>query len=329
MKLCLSIRVLLVSAAIVLLIHSSAIAQRPAAYVDPEKADEDFAFQGEYLGELPVSGGTIEKAGVQIIALGDGTFSAVYYQGGLPGAGWNGENRHSIEGRRDGDAVVFRSEHVEATAKNSQLMVGHGGEEFVLKMTKRESPTLGKKPPDDAIVLFDGTSPDQFKNGKMTDEGLLIQGVASKELFQDCRVHLEFRLPYMPKSRGQARGNSGCYLQGRYEVQMLDSFGLEGKDNECGGIYELYDPNVNMCLPPLSWQTYDIDFTAARYNEAGEKSSHARITVRHNGVVIHENAELPRTTRAAPAGEGPEPGPLYLQDHGNPVRFRNIWVVRK
>ncbi len=142
-------------------------------------------------------------------------------------------------------------------------------------------------------------------------------------------MHLEFKLPYMPAARGQARGNSGCYLQGRYEVQILDSFGLEGKNNECGGIYEIKDPDVNMCLPPLAWQTYDIDYTAARYDASGGKTANARITVSHNGVVIHDNVELPRATRAAPVKEGPEPGPIYLQDHGNPVRFRNIWVVEK
>jgi hypothetical protein len=119
-------------------------------------------------------------------------------------------------------------------------------------------------------------------------------------------------------------------VQGRYEVQMLDSFGLEGEQNECGGIYSVGKPAVNMALPPLTWQTYDIDYTAAVY-ENGKVKTNPRVTVIHNGVTIHDNIELPgeRNTTAAPLKAGPEPGPVYLQNHGNPVRYRNIWVVEK
>jgi hypothetical protein len=187
---------------------------------------------------------------------------------------------------------------------------------------------LGDKPPTGAIVLFDGSNTDEFVDGKMTDDGLLIAGATSKRTFQDCQLHVEFQLPFMPEARGQARANSGCYLQGRYEVQMLDSFGLEGLDNECGGIYRIKSPSVNMCYPPLTWQTYDIDFTAAKY-EGDKKVKNASITVRHNGIEIHKDVELPNATTAAPVPEGPEPGPIYLQDHGNPVRYRNIWIVEK
>ena len=86
---------------------------------------------------------------------------------------------------------------------------------------------------------------------------------------------------------------------------------------------------MNLCFPPLSWQTYDIDFTAAKYDAAGQKTADAKITVRHNGVVIHKEVPLPKTTTAAPVKDGPEPGPIYLQDHGNPIRFRNIWFVEQ
>jgi hypothetical protein len=159
--------------------------------------------------------------------------------------------------------------------------------------------------------------------------GLLLPGAVSKQKFKDAKYHVEFRLPFMPEARGQARGNSGFYVSGCYEIQMLDSFGLEGKDNECGGIYQASAPKVNMCLPPLSWQTYDVDYTAPNFDASGKKTKNARITVRHNGVVIHENLELPHATPGGVNGETPEGGPVFLQNHGNPVRYRNIWVVEK
>ena len=133
----------------------------------------------------------------------------------------------------------------------------------------------------------------------------------------------------MPAARGQGRGNSGVYLQGRYEVQMLDSFGLDGDEQRVRRpLRASRPPSVNMCFPPLAWQTYDIDYTAAKF-EDGKKTKNATITVKHNGVTIHQDVELPQTTTAAPVAEGPEPGPIYLQDHGNPVRYRNIWLVEK
>ena len=177
-------------------------------------------------------------------------------------------------------------------------------------------------------MLFDGKTADNFAGGQMTKRGLLLQGATSKQKFGSFECHLEFRLPFMPKARGQGRGNSGCYCQGRYEIQMLDSFGLEGKDNECGGIYSVGQPDVNMCFPPLSWQTYDIDLTAAVF-DGDKKVKNARITIRHNGVVIHKDLELPGATPGNRIPESAAPGPIFLQEHGNPVRYRNIWVVSK
>ena len=143
--------------------------------------------------------------------------------------------------------------------------------------------------------------------------------------FGDHKMHLEFCTPFMPKEKGQARGNSGVYVQSRYEVQVLDSFGLEGKDNECGGIYSINKPKLNMCYPPKTWQTYDIEFKTAKYN-GDKKVENARITVKHNGVTIHDDQELAHDTPGRHK-EGPGPDALFLQDHGNPVLFRNIWVV--
>ena len=130
----------------------------------------------------------------------------------------------------------------------------------------------------------------------------------------------------MPYARGQGRGNSGVYIQQRYEVQILDSFGLDGVANECGGVYRQQAPDVNMCLPPLSWQTYDIHFTAARWNSASHKIANARLTVYHNGEPIHLNRELPEKTGAGQK-ESPDPRPIHFQHHGNPVHFRNVWIV--
>jgi hypothetical protein len=291
-------------------------AQGPT-YTDPDNADADFAFQGEYTG-----GSGARKTGAQVIALGDGQFDVVVYPGGLPGEGWDGKTKETLQGSRDGDVVTIGDTQIkDGRWKRSQTLT--------LEKVQRRSPTLGAQPPTGAVVLFDGTSAERFQNGKMTEDHLLQQGCTSKQKFGSHKLHIEFQLPYKPQARGQARGNSGVYLQGRYEVQMLDSFGLEGKQNECGGIYSVSEPAVNMCFPPLSWQTYDIDFTAATYDGEGRLVSNPRVTVRHNGVVIHDDQELPgeRNTTAAPVPAGPEPGPVYLQDHGNPVRYRNIWVV--
>ncbi len=265
-------------------------------------ADPDFLLQGEYTGD--------QGAG-QVIALGTGEFRAVVYRGGLPGAGFRGDKaaKQSLEGDREDMQDVLKS----------------------LNKVERKSPTLGVKPPNSAVVLFDGTKASlqkHWKNGaRITADGLLQQGAASRETFTDFTLHLEFRTPFMPQARSQARGNSGVYYQGRYETQVLDSFGLEGEDNECGGLYTVRAPNVNMCLPPLAWQTYDADFTAARWDAQGKKTANARITVLLNGVIVHQNAEIPYATRAAPNEESAAPGPIYLQDHGNPVRYRNVWVL--
>lgn len=151
--------------------------------------------------------------------------------------------------------------------------------------------------------------------------------IVTKDKFKDFKLHIEFRSPFMPEARGQGRGNSGVYLQGRYEIQVLDSYGLQGLDNECGGIYQVGAPMVNMCLPPGQWQTYDITFQAPRFDTAGRKTEDATVTVVHNGVTIHDRLRLPHPTGGAMDGNISEPGGIYLQDHGNAVQFRNIWLV--
>ncbi|MDG2385368.1 MAG: DUF1080 domain-containing protein [Pirellulaceae bacterium] len=297
------------------------------AYNNAKEAGADYDVQGEYVGMLEDG----NRWAAQVIADGDGKFTAVGYMGGLPGDGWSrGDTSASLKGKRDGDEVIFEGAEFVLRIKDGQLGVESvEGDSFgSLKKVERKSDTLGKKPPANAKVLFDGSNVDHWTNGKIIEGKLLgATNVESKDKLGDHKLHLEFRTPFMPKSRGQGRGNSGVYLQGRYEVQVLDSFGLEGKDNECGGIYSISPPDVNMCLPPLAWQTYDIDFTAAKY-DGDKKIKNARATIKHNGVVIHDDLELPNGT----PGRHPEaPGPqvLFLQDHSNPVAYRNIWVVEE
>ncbi len=302
------------------------------AVTDPAGADADFAVQGEYAGEVTTADGR-RKFGVQVVALGGGKFRAVLYPGGLPGDGWAGDKSklQRTEGKADAGVAVFKFPGLSISVQAAAAAVtGPAGKPLgTLAKITRTSPTLGAPPPAGATVLFDGKSADAFTNGKTTDDHLLMQGVTSKKSFGSCTLHLEFMLPYEPANAGQNRGNSGCYLQGRYEVQILDSFGLEGLNNECGGVYEISAPKVNMCFPPLTWQTYDIEFTAPRFDAAGKKAKSPRLTVRHNGVVVQDDVEVPRTTRAAPNKEDSPTGPLYLQDHGHPVRFRNVWLVEK
>ena len=301
------------------------------AYADPAMTDEDFPFQGEYSGEVPVNGSPL-KLGVQVVALGDGQFDAVVYPGGLPGDGWQAPTKLKGRGKREGNTVAFEVSDPDgkthkAVIKDGAIVAADGAAK--LPKVERKSPTLGAAPPTGAVVVFDGKGVDKLEGGKVTPDGLLMQGVTSKESFGDAKWHIEFRLPYQPKDRGQGRGNSGAYIQGAYEIQMLDSFGLEGLNNECGGVYSVAAPAVNMCYPPLQWQTYDVDFTAPKY-DGDKKVAPARMTVRHNGVVIHDNVAINQITPGGTGGDDKRvKGPLHLQDHGNPVRYRNIWVQPK
>ena len=313
--------------AVLPLFLASALAED--TFLTVEDAGPDYALQGEYAGEIKVDGASVQL-GMQVIALGDHKFDAVSYPGGLPGAGWTGEAKFKAHGEtKDDETRIVDDEHGHAILHDGKAVLysKDGSELGTLKKVERRSPTLGAKAPEGAIVLFDGTSADHFNGGKLTMKDLLAADCETKEKFSDHKLHIEFRTPFKPAARGQARGNSGVYIQGRYECQVLDSFGLEGENNECGGIYSIAKPNVNACFPPLTWQTYDIDFTAARY-EDGKKIKNARVTIRQNGISIHDDLEL---THGTP-GKNPEadsPDVIYLQGHGNPVVYRSIWVVKK
>ena len=189
------------------------------------------------------------------------------------------------------------------------------------------------------VTLFDGTDLAHWthRDGSPVKWTIVEGGavevtgggdIVSKELFEDCQIHIEFMPPSLPPEvKGQDRGNSGIYVQGRYEVQVLDSWGVDSGLGDCGAIYNIKKPDNNACKPPAEWQTYDITFRAPRFDESGKKTENARISVIQNGVRIHRDVELPKATQGGVTEEeSPGPGPILLQDHGNPVRFRNIRV---
>jgi hypothetical protein len=198
---------------------------------------------------------------------------------------------------------------------------------------------LGAKPPEGAVVLFDGsdTSHWKMKDGadckwKVVDGALEVTAktgdIFTTEKFGDCTLHVEFRTPEpAPDDKGQHRGNSGIFLQNTYEIQVLESFGLEPTKGDCGSVYNIKAPDKNMAKKPLEWQSYDITYKAPRFDADGKKIAPARVTLVWNGEKVQDDVEIPHATRNANLPEPKEPAPLQLQDHGFAVQFRNIWVV--
>lgn len=289
---------------------------------------------GDWQGTLAPTSSPIVA---QVISLGDGKYQANL----LPAFDTRGEKLGVLEGTASGAQVRFTSADWEGEITGEKFAGRRKGDNasFEMRKVSRPSPTQGQAPPEGAVILFDGKDLSKWTalSGKpaawkLVDGTMEVvpkaESVKSTEQFGDATYHIEFQTPFMPGERGQKRGNSGVYLNGVYEIQVLDSYGLEGAENECGGLYKAAAPRVNMCAPPLQWQTFDIDLTAPRYDDSGKKVANARATVKHNGVVIHDNVELPGATPGGVAKEERnQPGPLMLQDHGDPVRFRNIWVV--
>jgi len=311
----------------------------------------DFKIQGEYKGDM---------GGAQVIALGKGKFQAVLYPGGLPGAGWDQKNRSLLAGSLEGEKAVFTAAEGkrkylagsadEFSATDPFPPQGHqactgtiadgkftgktaDGTAFSLSKVERASETMGAAAPAGAKVLFDGTNIDAFKGGRLDPATKLLNtdgnDIVTKDKFNNYTMHIEFMLPFKPEGRGQGRGNSGFYQVDHYEVQVLDSFGLEGKNNECGGVYTKAEPLINMCAPPLTWQTYDVEFTNSVADDKGTKIKNAFMTVKHNGVIIHDKLEINGKTGGARSEAEGTPGPIKLQGHGNPLQYRNIWIVEK
>ncbi len=206
-----------------------------------------------------------------------------------------------------------------------------------IQWTKPKVVTPGKNgnPPSDAVVLFDGTDLSQWEGAKnwKVEDGAMVSGrgnVRSKKAFGDCQLHIEWSAPVPAKGQGQGRGNSGVFLMDTYEVQVLDSYENETYyDGQAGAIYKQTPPQVNVTRPPGEWNVYDIVWTAPRFNEDGSLKSPAYITALHNGVLILNHFELKGDT---PFTQPPKYKkhadrlPIRLQDHGDPVRFKNIWV---
>ena len=315
----------------------------------------DFKIQGEYIGKT-LSG---KKIGAQIIALDKGRFQAILLPGGLPGAGWDGKNKSLLDGSLDGTIAKF----TEAKGKRKYLAKGanefsatryfppaghrpanliatskviegkyNDGDSFRLESIIRKSNSIGDTPPKKAIVLFDGSNKNEWIGGRVDTKTKLLntdgKDIKTKRKFSNYSMHVEFMLPYKPAGRGQKRGNSGFYQVDHYEVQILDSFGLEGLNNECGGVYTKKGSDVNACLSPLQWQTYDISFTNAVV-KSGKKVKNARMTVLLNGIIIHNNIEINGKTGGSRKEPEGTPGPIKLQGHNNPLQFRNIWIVEE
>ncbi|WDE97151.1 DUF1080 domain-containing protein [Lentisphaera profundi] len=338
-------------ALLITLFNLGLLAETQTVWTNPTEAQalKDYQIQGEYQGN---------GYGAQVIALGSGSFSTVVYKGGLPGDGWDEKNKIVLDGVLEADKVILKSStgarkyyspkaetftpvkqfppkgqiNCSGFIQKSLLSLKIKDQTLKLQKQQRTSPTLGAKAPANAIVLFDGSNIEAFTRGRIDEVTKSLHTDArdlySKEKFNNYSMHLEFMTPYMPSYRGAKRGNSGIYHVWDYELQILDSFGLDGVHSECGGIYKTAAPRINMAYPPLTWQTYDLDFTNSVFKD-GKKNKSAYITVKLNGVLVQDNTEIPAKTggsRKTPEGEA---GPFRLQGHGNKIQYRNIWLIKK
>lgn len=311
-----------------------------------EQMRADDLFMGEYEGTFHADRSQNTRATAKVIAEGPGYYRVVLQAEPLmPG---EPTAQFEIYGVQQGTSVNLfgraNSAHWHGRIADERLVADPGYYHMAidLKKTTRKSPAEGLQPPGNAVVLLPfapGKAPDasawQGGKWKPQDDGSLQcdpgkGSILTKQSFGDIKLHVEFWLPLMADSFGQGRANSGVIINNLYEVQVLDSFGLVPSAGDCGAIYDQARPRVNASLPPEQWQTYDIVFRAPRMKADGTVQEKARVTVELNGVKIQDNVAIEGATAGHEPGKPPAnaaTGPLQLQDHGNLVRYRNVWLV--
>ena len=306
--------------------------KKAQTWTDPAvalKENPDFSIQGEYHRKA-------SPIGAQMVALGNGKFDLYVLEGGLPGLGWDKEkSRIKLTGNHEEGVVTFAANKgISALLEEKVLAIQRDGKDLVkVSRVERTSPTIGGESTQGCDRSFRRHKCRTL--GKGSDERRSPASHRHHQQTEVQRLPTPPRIPHPPTSPSHAANNvatAASTLGGRWETQVLDSFALDGKMNECGGIYSISEPDVNMCLPPLTWQTYDVDFTSAKFDANGKRTAWPRMTVKLNGVIIHNDRELPKDLTTAAPGKGPlkdEALPVYLQNHGNPVVFRNIWVLPK
>ncbi len=303
-------------------------------------------FMGEYAGTYQADRSQTTRATAKVIAEGPGYYRVVVQARPLEPDETTAQ--FEIYGVQQGTRVNLfgraNAAHWHGTIVGDRLVAdpGYYGIGLDLRKTTRASPTEGARPPADALVLLpfeSGKPPDAAAwNGgswKPQEDGSLQcdpgkGAIRTKQHFGDMKLHLEFWLPLMADNFGQARANSGVIINNIYEIQVLDSFGLVPSMGDCGAVYDQTRPRVNASLPPEHWQTYDITFRAPRMAPDGSVKEKARVTVELNGVKVQDDTVIEGATAGHEPGKPPAnaaTGPLQLQDHGNRVRYRNVWLI--
>lgn len=319
-----------------------------------DAAEADKTLMGDYVGEWTNPESGYQKINPSLCAQVINVDKGLYHLKFTQDHNLRAEVYFSGDAVLKGKAIVTKENGWDIRVTESGLTgkgkIGDNVESFSLKRVKLGSPTIGAKPAKGAIVLLGkgGMGEWQHSDGREATWTLLDGGVMeinpkgknkgaeppiggdlfTKRKFESVRYHMEFRYPVEPGKSGQGRGNSGLFFQG-YEAQVLNSYGLEGLWNELGGLYKMSPPKVNAARPPMEWQTYDINYTAAEF-ENGKVKALPRITVRLNGIVVQKNEKLRHQTAHRQSDRtDPVPSeamPIKLQDHSNRIQFRNIWI---